>query len=324
MSMDTPVEHRWERCRPQQIWDALAEFPCVYVPSGPLEWHGRQNAVGLDAVKSTAICRRSADRTGGLVFPTIFLGAHEIPWPLGMPVAPDLIEANALMVLNYLARNGARVVIWLGGHGGSEDYLAYRRAALTAMRQAELLVFSVVDAHLLTDLEPPMDHAAAIETSLMQYLKPDTVDLTALDPAPDRWPEGVGGDDPRIHASRERGEHYAETLIDRLAAVARRLVALDDPVDAPQAPPVRGPAGGRGRHGRLRARQPRVGGFAREDAGRLLGRTPGGLSPGRLRPRPGGWKQVDRSRPPGHGWPPSRRARGRTHRLICPQSGSVE
>ena len=231
MSMDTPVEHRWERCRPQQIWDALAEFPCVYVPSGPLEWHGRQNAVGLDAVKSTAICRRAADRTGGLVFPTIFLGAHEIPWPLGMPVAPDLIEANALMVLNYLARNGARVVIWLGGHGGSEDYLAYRRAALTAMRQAELLVFSVVDAHLLTDLEPPMDHAAAIETSLMQYLKPATVDLTALDPAPDRWPEGVGGEDPRTHASPERGEHYAETLIDRLTAVARRLVALDDPVE---------------------------------------------------------------------------------------------
>ena len=113
----------------------MAEFPCVYVPSGPLEWHGRQNAVGLDAVKSTAICRRAADLTGGLVFPTIFLGAHEVPLPLGMPVAPDLIEANAQTVLDYLARNGARVVIWLGGHGGSEDYLglppcrAHRHAA---------------------------------------------------------------------------------------------------------------------------------------------------------------------------------------------------
>ena len=67
------AERRLERCRPQQIWDALAEFSCVYVPSGPLEWHGRQNPVGLDALKVEAVWRRAADRTGGLVFPTIFL-----------------------------------------------------------------------------------------------------------------------------------------------------------------------------------------------------------------------------------------------------------
>ncbi|MDE2869139.1 MAG: creatininase family protein [Chloroflexota bacterium] len=229
--MDAPVERRWERCRPQQIWDALAEFPCVYVPSGPLEWHGRQNAVGLDAVKSTAICRRAAERTGGLVYPTVFLGAWEVPWPLGMPAAPDLIQSNAQTVLDYLARNGVRVVIWLGGHGGSEDYLAYRRAALDAMRQSDILVLAAVDSQLLGDFEKPMDHAAAIETSIMMYLHPETVDLDALDPAPDKWPEGVGGDDPRTHASRERGEHYAETLIDRIADAARRLVALDDQVE---------------------------------------------------------------------------------------------
>ena len=231
MSGGTPVERRWERCRPQQIWDALSEFPCVYVPSGPLEWHGRQNAVGLDAVKSTAICRRAAERTGGLVYPTVFLGAWEVPSPLGMPAAPDLIQSNTQTVLDYLARNGAKVVIWLGGHGGSEDYLAYRRAALQAMRQSDILVLAAVDAHLLTDFEKPMDHAAAIETSIMMYLEPDTVDLDALDPAPDKWPEGVGGEDPRTHASRKKGEHYAETLIDRVAAAARRLVALDDPIE---------------------------------------------------------------------------------------------
>ena len=229
--MDKSVERRWERCRPQQIWDALAEFPCVYVPSGPLEWHGRQNPIGLDAVKSETICRRAAEGTGGLVYPTVFLGAWEIPWPLGMPVAPDLIQSNTQTILDYLARNGARVVIWLGGHGGSEDYLAYRRAALTAMRQADILVLADVDAHLLSDFEKPMDHAAAIETSIMMYLEPETVDLAALDAAPDKWPEGVGGDDPRTHASREKGQHYAETLIDRVATAARRLVALDDPVE---------------------------------------------------------------------------------------------
>ena len=197
----------------------------------PLEWHGRQNAVGLDAVKSTAICRRAAERTGGLVYPTVFLGAWEVPWPLGMPAAPDLIQSNTRTVLDYLARNGVKAVIWLGGHGGSEDYLAYRRAALDAMRQSDILVLAAVDSQLLGDFEKPMDHAAAIETSIMMYLHPETVDLAALDPAPDQWPEGVGGDDPRTHASREKGRHYAETLIDRISDAARRLVALHDPVE---------------------------------------------------------------------------------------------
>ncbi len=227
--MDAP-ELRLERCRPQQIWDALAAFPCVYVPSGPLEWHGLQNAVGLDALKAAAICLRAARQTGGLVFPTIFFGAHEVPMPLGMPVPPAQVQANSAAVLAYLARNGARAVVWLSGHGGTEDYLAIRRAALAAMEQADVLVFAAVDMHLLLDFDPPMDHAAAIETSLMQHLAPETVDLDALDPDPDRWPAGVGGEDPRTHASPARGAHVAETLTARLADAARRLTALDDPI----------------------------------------------------------------------------------------------
>ena len=316
--MDSSVERRWERCRPQQIWDALAEFPCVYVPSGPLEWHGRQNAVGLDAVKSTAICRRAAERTGGLVYPTVFLGAWEVPWPLGMPAAPDLIQSNTRTVLDYLARNGVKVVIWLGGHGGSEDYLAYRRAALEAMRQSDILVLAAVDSQLLGDFEKPMDHAAAIETSIMMYLHPETVDLHALDPAPDKWPEGVGGDDPRTHASREKGRHYAETLIDRIADAARRLVALDDPVERRKHRQCVGAAGDHGRHGRLRTRLPGLGRLARQDAQFRLARTPGGLSRGRLRSRSGCRFQGHRGHPPGHRRPPTRRLRRRTHRLISP------
>ena len=100
---------------------------------------------------------------------------------------PD--QSNTQTILDYLARNGAKVVIWLGGHGGSEDYLAYRRAALDAMRQSDILVLAAVDAHLLSDFDKPMDHAAAIETSIMMYLEPETVDLTALDPAPTNGPK---------------------------------------------------------------------------------------------------------------------------------------
>lgn len=225
-------ERRFERLRPGEIWRSLSEVPCVFVPSGPLEWHGLQNPIGLDAVKAQALCLRAAENAGGLVFPTTYVNAHTVPWPLGMAVDPDLAEAHALTVCRYLARIGARVIIWLSGHGGTEDYLALRQAALKAMDGSDCLIWAGVDAHLITDLDKPMDHAAAIETSLLLYLAPHTVDLDALDPDPNVAPQGVGGDDPRVHASADCGRERSEVLIERLAALASRLLVLSsaDPV----------------------------------------------------------------------------------------------
>jgi len=223
-------ETRFERLRPQQIWDALAAFPCTYVPSGPLEWHGRQNPIGLDFLKAHALCLRAAAATGGLVFPPVCLAAQAVPWPLGMPVAQELVQRNATTVLRYLARNGVRAIVWLSGHGGPEDYLEIRRASLAVMHEAEVAIYAVVDQHVISDRERSMDHGAAIETSLMHRLCPETVELGALDSRPEIAPEGVGGQDPRTHASAALGREYADLLVERLAEVARRLVATADPV----------------------------------------------------------------------------------------------
>jgi creatinine amidohydrolase len=223
-------ERRLERCRPGQIWEALKEFPCVYVASGPLEWHGRHNPIGLDTLKAHALCLRAVAQSGGLVFPPVYLQAHTVQWPLGMPVPPPQVQANSADIMRYLSRNGARAIVWLSGHGGAEDYLAIRRAALEVMQGADCVIYTVVDQHMISDLERSMDHAAAIETSLLQHLEPDTVDLTALDPAPDVWPQGVGGEDPRTHASAAKGREYTELLVTRLVEVARRLVTMDDPI----------------------------------------------------------------------------------------------
>ena len=230
--MAQSIERTFERLRPAEIWRSLSEFPCVYVPSGPLEWHGLQNPIGLDAVKSQALCLRAADISGGLVFPPTHTHAHTVPWPLGMPAEPDLVEAMANTILGYLARNGARAIVWLSGHGGTEDYLAIRKAALAAMRVSDCVIWAGVDAHLITDFEKPMDHAAAIETSMLLHLAPDTVDLGELDSDLTVWPQGVGGDDPRTHASEAFGRERAELLIDRMATLATKLVAVsnEDPI----------------------------------------------------------------------------------------------
>ena len=152
--------------------------------------------------------------------------------PLGLPHAPSLVEANARAVFQYLARAGAKAVVWLSGHGGTEDYLALRKAALHTMQTSGLVVWAGADHQLLCDLPRPMDHGAAIETSLMMHLEPQSVDLSALDPDPSVAPQGLGGADPRTQASAEFGAQRTGLLVDRLAALVRRLVPLqqDDPV----------------------------------------------------------------------------------------------
>ena len=226
------TEHRFERLRPREIWQSLEVFPCVYVPSGPLEWHGLQNPIGLDAIKAQALCQRAAERSGGLVFPATHVHAHTVPWPLGMPAQPDLVKDQALTVMRYLASNRVRAIVWLSGHGGTEDYLAIRKAALAVMRESGCVIWAGVDAHLITDLAKPMDHAAAIETSLLLHLAPECVDVGELDADPSVAPQGVGGDDPRTDASARFGEERAELLIRRMTDLATRLVALSagDPI----------------------------------------------------------------------------------------------
>ena len=68
------------------------------------------------------------------------------------------------------------------------------------------------------------DHAAWGETSLMLYLYPESVDLSQLGDAPHR---GVGGRDPKKHATRADGEKLSETIIGRLASLARQMPTWD-------------------------------------------------------------------------------------------------
>ena len=73
------------------------------------------------------------------------------------------------------------------------------------MHESDCAIWASVDAHLITDLEQPMDYAAAIETSLLLHLAPETIDIAALDPDPNVAPQGVAGDNPQPCANPEFG-----------------------------------------------------------------------------------------------------------------------
>src|SRR5882724_4210528 len=78
-------EIRFERLRPAQINAELARCPLVFVPIGPLEYHGPHMPVGTDPLVAARCALEACRQLGkGLVFPTIFWGTERErpPWML--------------------------------------------------------------------------------------------------------------------------------------------------------------------------------------------------------------------------------------------------
>jgi creatinine amidohydrolase/Fe(II)-dependent formamide hydrolase-like protein len=75
--------------------------------------------------------------------------------------------------------------------------------------------------------ESNTDHAAKWETSNMMFLYPDLVDLSALGEGPlaldMKPPDGIGGLDPRRHASAEVGRRNVGLAAQAIARRAKEL-----------------------------------------------------------------------------------------------------
>lgn len=222
-------EVRLERLRPREIEQALQACPLLFQPLGTIEWHGLHNVVGLDAVKAHHLCVRAAQRGGGLVAPALFGGVGGLDQPHTFVMEPEndvhsvLVRAWVEKLCREAVRQGFRAVIVLTGHYGAAQQMVVRDLAVRLSRSLGIPVLGTPEYFLALDVGYHGDHAAWGETSLMQYLDPETVDLTRLGQPPH---QGVGGRDPR-EATRADGEKLAETIIGRLARLAQRMPAWD-------------------------------------------------------------------------------------------------
>jgi creatinine amidohydrolase/Fe(II)-dependent formamide hydrolase-like protein len=75
-----------------------------------------------------------------------------------------------------------------------------------------------------------VDHAGSNETSILQVLHPELVDLSRLPTDPEVWPLAVGKEDPRRSASPERGRRTVARQTARMAALLREDLASLSPV----------------------------------------------------------------------------------------------
>lgn len=234
-----------EQLRPDDLEVIVAEAPVVYVPLGTYEHHGWHLPVGFDGVKASALCRRVAERTGGVLLPPFWygIGGGHVGYKWTLITTEDQVRPLLAQTLDHLARFGFRVVVLLTGHyAGEQVRMVHTLAAEAAERHPKVTFLGLTEPEITTPLPGDRfagDHAAKYETSIALALDPEWVRLERLTPGRDphqvalpdtprhgpesQWdPEhrlyAIWGQDPSLHASREIGEQLVTEIVDRLAA----------------------------------------------------------------------------------------------------------
>jgi creatinine amidohydrolase len=210
--------------RPGQLEAAARRFPVVYVPFGCIEWHGKHLPLGNDALKAHAILVKCAEEFGGVVFPPLWFHAG-FDLEYLTPVYTDLFER--------LKHTGFRVLIGVSGHNIEEQIEMINEALKPVVEDGTIAGTALWEVSLSFSDESDTDHAAKWETSNMMFFYPDLVDMAALGDEEMifdmREPWGIGGEDPRVHASQAVGKRNAELAARAIGKRAQELLGSLSP-----------------------------------------------------------------------------------------------
>jgi len=205
--------------RPRQLEETARKFPVVYVPFGLIEWHGRHLPLGNDALKAHGILVKCAEKFGGVVYPPFYLHSGFDQSHL-VPAVGELFE--------NLKKTGFRVIIGVSGHNVQGQIDMIEAALEPVVADGTVAGVGLWEITLSHCEESDTDHAAKWETSNMMFFYPELTDLSELGDGPMHFdmkpPHGIGGLDPREHASAEVGARNVELAAEAIGRKAQELL----------------------------------------------------------------------------------------------------
>jgi creatinine amidohydrolase len=182
---------RWEELRVPEI-DALdRERTVVVLPVGSVEQHGRHLPVGTDTLLAHSLSLAAAEQLAGqvAVLPPPWYGfsAHHMRFAGTVTLRAETMIALCEDIATSVIAHGFRRLLIVNGHGGNNgviDVLASKlgHAHYGKARVASLTYFQLARAAIgeLRKSRPGgMGHACEFETSMMQHLRPELVDIDA-------------------------------------------------------------------------------------------------------------------------------------------------
>ncbi len=199
---------QYERLRPGEILAEKARRSIVYLPIGPLEWHGPAMPYGTDPVAAAASACGAAAITGGVVLPPLYIGTERERSPqflanagfadtaqyiVGMDVPNNTMkslywpeEVFGVVVREYLhllVQQGYKLIVLVNGHGADGQIATLERLAVEFSNTTPAKVISLIGLAPYDPADQDRGHATRLETSIQMYLDSDNVDLSQLPPA---------------------------------------------------------------------------------------------------------------------------------------------
>ncbi len=225
---------KYETMFPDELEAEISRAPVAYLPLGTLEFHGPHLPVGNDALKAQAILERACQQTGGVIIPALYwgIGGGHKEYPTSIIIRDEILGQLLDDILEGLVRNGFRVIVLLTGHYPGEQTSAVKEAADRIRRShPEIRVWALAEYEAYPD-EFRGDHAAKWETSILQYLRPELVQIEnlkgAFEPDTPRQTStleemnapgpmhGILGQNPALTASTELGKETVDTIVQNL------------------------------------------------------------------------------------------------------------
>ena len=200
-------EIRFQYLRPSQVVAERERCPLVFLPVGPLEWHGPHLPLGTDPLNAEEVSLRLAREVGGVVLPPLYLGTERERRPdmlesigfkgdeyiVGMDFPGMLVpsfyapeEVLAVTVRSYLdllVRQGYKLIVILNGHGADNQVLTLQRLAVEYSHTSPAQVLLLMPVARTPGDYLNGSHATRVETAIMQALT-SSVDLGALPEGP--------------------------------------------------------------------------------------------------------------------------------------------
>ena len=200
-------EVRLQWLRPAEVIAERDRVSIVYLPIGPLEWHGPHLPLGTDPLQAEHTALELAQRIGGVVHPTLYIGtererAPELlrdlgfngdEWIVGMDFPANSVrsyyyseDAFALLVrftLEQLVAQQYALIVIVNGHGATNQIYQLQRLAAEFSQRGPAKVIYTFD--LDADADDDAGHATITETAAVLALQADRVDLDRL-PSADR------------------------------------------------------------------------------------------------------------------------------------------
>ena len=161
---------------------------CV-IPLGIIEKHGPHLPLGTDLFESREAAAAAAKKEYAIVYPPYFVGQifeakHQ---PGAIAYSNELMWKMLEETCRELSRNGLKKIILVNGHGGNSNFLQYFcQSQLASEKDYTVVLFQeasnpVYNQEIESLKKAKLDgHAGEEETSMMYFIRPDLVDMQAV------------------------------------------------------------------------------------------------------------------------------------------------